>query len=278
MTCVRLATWGLVLLTSCSAVEGPLLHARDAGGREPAGDGGSDAADVPRLIEQDVAWQYQLVGDVDPAIDAELFVIDLFDVEPALLVDLHARGKVVVAYLSAGTFEPFRQDAAEFPDAALGNALSAYPDEAWLDVRDPTVRALMAARLTLARDKGFDGVLLTNLTAYLSDSGFALGASEQDAYTTWLAAETQGRKLRAGMSGDFERSAELAPHFDFAIHFGCIARADCAELAPLASLGKPVFDVETEGDAAEVCALAAEQGVNVLLKPSGFGAYREGCP
>jgi len=275
MTCARLATWGLALLTGCSALEGPLLHKR--GAPVPVDGGGPDAGRVPGVIAQAASWQYQLVGAVDPALDADLLVIDLEE-DASLLSELHARGKVVVAYLSAGTFEPFRFDADQFPAAALGNPLQGYPEESWLDVRDTTVRALMAARLQLARDHGFDGVLFANLNAYSSDSGFPLGATDQDDYTRWLSEQARGRSLLTGMSGDFGRSDELAPSFDFAIDFGCIARADCEQLAPFTAQAKPVFDVETEGTAAEVCARAAEYGVNALLKRSDFGAYRVGCP
>jgi hypothetical protein len=275
MWCLRLATWGLALLLGCSAVEGPLLHARDASA--PPDVGAEDAGRSEGLIAQDAAWQYQLMGTVDPAIDAELFVID-HEEEPSLIADLHARGKVVLAYVSAGTYEPYRDDADQFPEAARGNPLAAYPQEEWLDVRDATVRALMAARLQAARDGGFDGVLLTSLTAYSSDSGFALTEVDQDDYTRWLTGEARRLGLQAGMADGFGRSDVLAASFDFAIAFGCIERADCARLDPFAAQGKPVFDIETEGTAAEVCPLAVEYGVNALLKPSDFGAYRVPCP
>jgi hypothetical protein len=179
--------------------------------------------------------------------------------------------------LSAGTRESFRPDADQFPDSAVGETHASYPDEAWLDFRDPTVRALMAARLTQARDKGFDGIVPTNLSAYLRTTGFDLSAEAQRDYSLFLIREAHARGLHVAMTDDFEQGALLAPHYDWAVHFGCIERGDCAELEPLAAQGKPVFDIEFEGEASEVCAQAAALGINVLLKRPQLDAYRVGC-
>lgn len=265
-----LAIGVLGVLSGCGSAEGPLLRS--------IGDAGGDAAVVPSMsIAQDMAWQYQLTGELDLEQEVQLFVIDLFQPEPAQLDALHAEGKVVVAYLSAGTFESFRSDVAAFPDSAIGNTLDSYPDEAWLDIRDPGVRAAMAARLSRARDKGFDGVVPTNLSGYRADSGFDLTADDQREYSAWLADEAHARGLSIAMAGDFEQAAELVAMFDWAVHFGCIERQDCADLEVFRSAGKPVFDIETRGTPEEICPLGVEQGINVLIKRPGFDAYRVGC-
>jgi hypothetical protein len=274
------------LLAACAATEGPLLRAAPAadGGAAPAGNGAGDgAADggasaaAPRIVPG-MSFQYQLIGQVDVDVDAELFVVDLFNVSASVIAALHARGRVVACYLSAGTRESYRDDADRFPDSAVGETHAAYPDEAWLDVRDPTVRELMAARLDLARDKGFDGVLPTNLTAYRASSGFDLSAADQLDYTQWLAAEARERGLTPGMSGDYAQVEQLVDDFDWAMHFGCIARGDCADLAPFVQRGKPVFDLEYEGDIDALCAQAALEDMNVILKRESLDAFREACP
>jgi hypothetical protein len=270
----------LAVAVGCSATEGPLLHAIDAASVEDAapaaGEGGSAGSAAMQPLAQDMAWQYQLVGDVDASIDAELFVIDLDETEE-VLADLRAQNKVTVAYISAGTFEPWRTDTEQFPDAALGRPLDAYPNERWLDIRNQEVRALMAARLDRARNLGFAGVLPTSLTAHLNDTGFDLTAEDQRQYTEWFAQEARQRGLHVGMSSDFERLDVLGQHFDWAVQFSCVERADCARLDGFAAQGKAVFDVEFEGEPADVCARAAEYGVNAILKHQAFDAYRVGC-
>lgn len=259
---------------ACSTATGPLLHrvaGPDAG--DDAGQGGAPAI----AIAQNVSWQYQLTGQVDLDADVQLLVIDLFALDTARIVALHQQDKVVIAYLSAGTFEPFRADADAFPASAIGNPLASYPDEAWLDVRHPEVRALMAARLDVARDRGFDGILPTNLSGYRSDTGFELTAADQRAYSAWLADETHARGMLIGMAGDFDHAPQLIDRFDWAVHYGCIARGDCDDLDLFAERGKPVLDVETQGEPAEICATGEQLGINVLLKRPQFDAYRVGC-
>jgi hypothetical protein len=63
------------------------------------GVGQEDPADVPsppapeeRWVPQvGASWQYQLQGHVDAMIDAQIYDVDLFDVDPALVDDLHGR-------------------------------------------------------------------------------------------------------------------------------------------------------------------------------------------
>jgi hypothetical protein len=278
---VRLASG--VILVGCGTTEGPLLHALDGsvavddGGAMLDADSAAPSASAP-VFPPDVTWQYQLVGTIDPELDAQLYVIDLFNAPQSVIDRLHAQGKLAVAYLSAGTLENFRTDMNQFPRAAVGRALQSYPDESWLDVRDQGVRARMAARLDLARSKGFDGMLPTNLTAYLHDSGFDLSAADQADYSAWLSQQTHARGMHVGMSGDFGQLDALGPQFDWAVDFGCIENADCEQLAPFSAQGKPVLDVETEGEIATICQRAASYGINALLKRPDFGAYRLGCP
>lgn len=269
------AAWSLAaLVAACSPIEGPLLHAR------PLVDAGADGAMFPMTgiaIEQSMAWQYQLSGALDFDIDADLFVIDLFQPEEAQIAALHASGKIVVAYLSAGTVESYRDDADRFPEEAVGEPLENYPNESWLDVRNAQVRALMAARLDVARAKGFDGIVPTSLSGYLRETGFDFTAADQRDYSAFLAAEAHARGLHVCMTDDYEQVQLLAEHYDWAVHFGCIARGDCDELDLLRSQGKPVFDVELEGEVAGVCARAADLGINVIIKRPSFDAYRVGC-
>jgi hypothetical protein len=272
------------LLSACAATEGPLLHAAPAGdgGVPPAGGGGGEsggaASATGALIVPGMSFQYQLQGTIDTDIDAQLFVVDLFNADRDVIDELHAQNRVVAAYVSAGTLEPGRPDTDRFPDRAVGEPLASYPSESWLDVRDATVRQLMAARLQLARDKGFDGVVPTSLTAYATDSGFPLTAADQLDYTRWLAAQARVLGMAPAMTGDYAQVEQLVDDFDWAMHFGCIERGDCGELAPFVQRGKPVFDLEYEGDIDALCAQAALEDMNVILKRESLDAFREACP
>src|SRR3954447_13318376 len=82
-------------------------------------------------------WQWQLTGRIDLSVRARMFDIDLFDTPARTVARLHARGGRAVCYLSAGSFERGRPDAAAFPAAVLGRALEGYPHERRLGVRRP---------------------------------------------------------------------------------------------------------------------------------------------
>jgi len=287
-------------VASCAATEGPLLRATGAGnaaaagaagsagssgaavagsagfGGSTAGSGGTSPPAGP--IVPGMTFQYQISGNVDTSVDAELFVIDLFNPSDAVIAALRSQGRVLACYVSAGTRENFRDDAPLFPASAVGEPLESYPNERWLDVRDPGVRAQMATRLDLARDRGFDAVLPTNLYAYQQDSGFDLSAADQLDYARWLATEARARGLSPGMADNWGQVAELVDWFDWAVHYNCIANGDCAEMAPFVDRGKPAFDLEYEGEIDALCAEAASQGVNMIRKREQLDAFRQACP
>jgi len=246
--------------------------AQDAGTRDA---GTRDAGTSP--VRAGMRLQYQLQGTLDQTVEADLFVVDLFDTTSAAVQQLHARGRVVVAYIAAGSHEPWRPDVASLPDSVVGQALANYPDEAWLDVRASSVRQLMASRLTLAAGKGFDGVLLALLDGYLSETGFDLTATDQLDYHLWLAQQAASRGLSAGISSDWSHAARLADHYDFAIHLNCLASGRCAELAPYRERGHAIFDLETSRGPS-TCSGATMDALSVTLKNANFDAWLVVCP
>jgi len=261
----------LALACACGPTDGPLLTKRS--GLDASAASGQPAGS----IRPGTSWQYQITGSLDPSVDAELYVVDLFDITPQQVQSLHGRGRIVVAYVSVGSFEPWRSDASSFPSSAIGMPLSGYPDESWLDVRNAQVRQLIDARFALARSKGFDGVFASTLGGYMEATGFSLTRADELAYDQFLADAASKRGLSAGLSGDFELGSEVALAFDWALAIGCIAGSTCGSLASFQSAGKPVFDIETAGQRDTVCAKAASLGVPAILKHTSFDAWRVPC-
>lgn len=276
----------LVLMTGCGVTEGALLSAIDAGlapldapqgppeTMAPNGDAGAGSA----RIEPGQRLHYQVSGAPSVTGTADVFVLDLFEVEPAQLDAARAAGGVTIAYFSAGSFEPWRPDADAFPDRAIGARLADYPNERWLDPSDPQVRAIMRARLLRARDKGFDGVFPGALDAHLASSGFALSAADQLDYARFLSAEARALGLSPGLSGGFASAEALSRDFDFAIDVGCFAADSCERLQPLLDRGVPVFDLEVGGELSELCPRAEAFGIGLALKRASFDAWSEYCP
>jgi len=226
-----LALVGCVVLESptigCAAKEGPLLVIQHNKNDASLDSDDASEAGPQSPVRSGMRLQYQLDGTLDETADAELFVIDLFEISNRQVERLHTQGRVVVAYVAAGSYEPWRPDAEGFPNAALGQPLRDHPEERWVDIRDETVRSILIARLVSAADKGFDGVLMTSIDAYQVDNGFDLDASDQLDYNLWLAAQAHDHSLFVGLSGDWNQGKELAPAYDFAIHIGCIEENRC---------------------------------------------------
>jgi hypothetical protein len=268
---------GVALLlgaTACSATAGPLLV------RDRPSDAGSDAGPPPlrAAVRADLSLQYQLTGDLALDVDAQLFVIDLFDSSEAQVSALHAAGRVVIAYVSVGSFEPWRDDSSSFPMDSVGMSLAGYPDESWLDVRSASVRSNMQARFDRALSKGFDGIFASTLGGYLQTSGFPLTRADELDYDMFLVDQAHARSLSIGLSGDFELGQTLASDFDWVLAIGCIAENNCSALSVFQAHARPVFDLETDGDQDSVCAQAAKAGIPVTFKHASYDAFRSPCP
>lgn len=117
--------------------------------------------------------------------EADLVELDAFDAKADTITALHNRGLKVLCYVNFGALETWRADAAQFPPEVLGSAYNGWPNEYWLDIRRTDVLLpLLAARITMARDKGCDGIDSDNLNGYEHASGFPLTRADQCASTS----------------------------------------------------------------------------------------------
>ena len=223
-------------------------------------------------------WQWQLSAPVDQSVPAEMYDIDLFDNSAAVVASLHARGRRVVCYLSAGSFERGRPDSARFPAAVLGRPLDGFPDERWLDVRRLDVlRPVIERRLDLCASKGFDGVEADNVDGYANPTGFPLTAAHQLRFNRFLARAAHARSLSIGLKNDLGQAATLVTDFDWALNEQCFEFDECDLLLPFVRAGKAVFTVEYALRPAAFCARARTLGVMSMRKRLELDAWRAPC-
>ena len=227
-------------------------------------------------------WQWQLAGlPVDTSLKVDAYDIDLFTTTDAELATLRADGRSVICYFSAGSWEEFRPDAAEFPAAVRGDPLDPpFADELWLDIRSAVVRKLMQRRLDLAATRGCDAVEPDNVDGYANDTGFELTAADQIDYNRFIAAEAHKRELSVGLKNDVDQLAELEPDFDWAINEECFAFNECAQYRiNFLAADKAVFHAEYVDPhrVAEVCAVTQPLGLSTLIKSIELDAFRLPC-
>jgi len=241
-------------------------------------DGGGDEPATWYRPPLDATWQWQIQpdanGDINTSYDVDVYDIDLFDAPQSVIDALHADGRRVICYFSAGSFEDFRDDADQFMAAELGNTLDGFADERWLDIRSDNVRRIMRERLDLAMSKDCDAVEPDNVTAFNNDTGFDLTASDQLDFNRFLADEAHARGLGVGLKNDLEQIPELVADFDFAVNEQCHEFDECDVYAPFIAAGKPVFSAEyadqfvTDAAARDaMCQSSRDLGLQTLVLP-----------
>jgi len=255
-----------------------------ATGTAPAPDAGTavDNSDWYRPAV-DVAAQVQLQGTPNIGYDVELYVLDLFDTDSAVIDALHADGRRMICYFSAGTFENWRDDAGRFTATDKGRRLGNWPGERWLDVRSLNVRAIMADRLDLAVQRGCDGVDPDNVNGYSNRTGLPLTYQDQIDYNTWLADQAHQRGLAISLKNDLGQIDDLVAHFDFAINESCHEWDECELLMPFIEAGKPVVHLnylyaDDPVGRAELCLYTRGLGFHTLTLPQMLdGSFRYSC-
>jgi hypothetical protein len=190
---------------------------------------------------------------------------------------LHAAGRKVICYFSAGSYEDWRSDAKQFPAAALGNALDGWPGENWLDTRSAAVRTIMQARMDLAVSKGCDAVDPDNVDGYTNNPGFPLTAATQLDYNTFLATAAHARGLAIGLKNDLDQVKSLVGSYDFSINEQCQQYKECDLLKPFVSANKPVFEIEYSGSTSTICATANANNFDAVIKTLALDATRTAC-
>jgi Glycoside-hydrolase family GH114 len=247
------------------------------------GEGVGGAATSRPALTPGVTWQWQLSGlPLDTSVDAQVYDVDLFETTDAELAKLRADGRTVICYFSAGSFEAFRPDAGEFPDAVKGSPLDPpFADELWLDVRAPAVLQRVRARLDLAASRGCHGVEPDNVDGYANDNGFGLSEGDQLAFNRAVAAEAHARGLSVGLKNDLDQLADLVGDFDWALNEECFSFDECDLYADtFLAAGKAVLHAEyvEASQLGAVCAVTRPLGLSTLVKHIELDAWRLPCP
>lgn len=227
------------------------------------------------------AFQVNFAWPIDLTVEADVYELDLFDNGADIVGELHARGRKVLCYLSAGSWEDWRPDAGKFPPEVIGNDYEGWPGEKWLDVRRIDLLApIMRARLDRCAANGFDGVDPDNLEVVGNVTGFPITYQDQLEYALWLAAEAHARGLAVGLKNAPGMVAEALPHFDFAVAEDCFHYGWCELLEPFIQDGKPVFAIEYTDTGVHfgfACRQAQELGLTMILKKRNLDSYFFAC-
>ena len=228
-----------------------------------------------------LTWQWQLTGDLDLTVDAQVYDIDLYESRENIQA-LHDLGRKLICYISVGSWEDWRPDADQFPPEVLGRDYEGWPGEKWLDIRRIDLLApIMRARLDLCAAKGFDAVEPDNIDIHTNRTGFPLTYADQLAYARWLAKEAHQHGLAIGLKNAPDQVKDLVDLYDFAITEDCFYYDWCDQMSPFIQADKPVFAAEytdLDGDFEAYCRRSQALGFSTILKNRDLDEFREVCP
>lgn len=235
-----------------------------------------------RDIRSDGAyWDWQLTEPFDLSVDVRVIDLDPDSVTRAQVAALKARGVKTICYVSVGTVENYRDDAAAFPEAVMGRVYDDWPNERYLDIRRRDVIVpLMRARFDRCRALGFDAIEPDNMDLFENDTGIDISMQDQATYMAELVAYAH----RIGLEIGQKNAPELIPHmhdrFDFIILESCFHYDFCADADPYLAAGKDVLATEyphRRVDEAAACAWGAASGVHFIFKERELAAGGRAC-
>ncbi|EKD14132.1 uncharacterized protein L3040_007869 [Drepanopeziza brunnea f. sp. 'multigermtubi'] len=234
-------------------------------------------------------WQIELSGIVtDTTYVADVWDLDLFDVPQTTIDALHAAGKKVICYFSAGSFEDWRSDAADFQETDKGLAMEGWAGEWWLDTRTANVRSIMASRIALAKSKNCDAVDPDNVDGFGNANGVGLTEADGVDFLNYLADTAHAQGLSIGLKNAAALVDSVLDKMQFHVNEQCIEYDECGLFTPFINAGKPVFHIEypevvasAPAVDAEVksqrCVAANSSGFSTVLKKENLDAWIDAC-
>ena len=197
-----------------------------------------------------LSWQLvlghpvQLNNSSFPISQAEVWDVDLFDTPAETVAHLHAMGRKVIAYFSAGSYEDWRSDASTFPKSDLGRHMDGWEGEKWLQTNSPAIQDIMRKRMDLAVTKGFDGVDPDNVDGYDNKNGIGLTKKDAMDYMLFLSHEAHIRGLSIGLKNGGDIARGLVDHVEFCVQEQAVQYNDEKAFEIFLQKGKPIFHVE----------------------------------
>lgn len=280
-----MAVWLVVLVVTAACDSAEVENSADDASANTTAKptSSSSVSSVPGPPDSD--WNWQLTGQLDMSVGAEVWDIDLFETDPEVIGQLHRDGRYVICYFSAGTVEDWRPDVGGINKSIVGLPLDDWPGEKWLDIRDEAALKLVESRLGMANQAGCDAVEPDNVDGYSNQTGFSLSQSDQVLFNTAIAQAAHARGLAVGLKNAFDLVEILSGQFDFAVTEQCHQYDECELLEPFLQREKPVFNAEYPADRAsgaalrdEYCAEADRLGIHTLILPIDLdGSWRLSC-
>ncbi|GBG31576.1 Hypothetical Protein FCC1311_078002 [Hondaea fermentalgiana] len=172
---------------------------------------------------------------------------------------LIARGHHAICTFSAGALETWRPDYQANPSAweavLAENDATNRRGDLWLNMTDPALRPLIAARIDTAAEIGCHGVLPldtdclehSSCRSNLGVDSITNRASAEDFQidlNTYIAEYASSKELLVGLYSAHSIAKDLEPVFDFGFAEACVSRGLCSKYDVFLDNGKSVMSQE----------------------------------
>lgn len=197
-------------------------------------------------IGQTFEWRLDSIGlDEVKNYHCNIIDIDAFSASKELVDAFHKQGIKVIAYVSVGTIENYRPDAALLPAEVIGNIYPDWPDERFLNIREINkLQSFIQSRFDMIKAKGFDGIEPDNLDGMYENNGFKLTLEDTRAFCEWIIEEAHKRGLCIAQKNTEELVPMLYKNFDFALTEDIFSTNTQSDYSLYIAAGKPVFSAE----------------------------------
>lgn len=231
-------------------------------------------------------WDWQLSENIAPPRGVQVLDFDPDNVTRAQVMALNNAGVYTICYVSVGTLENWRHDVNMFYDQnifyrpVVGKQYDEWPDEFFLDIRNPGLKHVMAKRFMDCALKGFKAIEPDNLDVYENESGFEISREDTLRYIGELVKAAHSVGLEIGQKNVPELTGDLVGMMDFVITESCYQDGWCDQVSAYLDAGKPVFDAEyndREIDFNKACEVAENMGISMILKDRDLTSFRQVC-
>ena len=216
------------------------------------------------------SFVYSINGNTGDKYKVSTIFVDLFDSSPTRINNLKKQGKTVICYFSAGSAENWRPDYKKYPAAALGNNMSGWSGEKWVDYRNSTVIQLLTNRIKLAKSKGCDGVDPDNVDGHLNNTGFSLKKTDQRKFMSLLSSAAKAEGMLIGLKNSAETAADLESLTNFVVVEQCEEYNECNMYKAFSKSNKPIYQIEYRAVNAGLCANSLKRGASIIFANSAL--------
>ncbi|PYH99323.1 endo alpha-1,4 polygalactosaminidase [Aspergillus ellipticus CBS 707.79] len=252
----------------------------------------NDVSSAPWQPRVSSTWQIVLQEPLDTIESGfDVYDIDLDENSSDTIKAIQDKGMKAICYFSAGSSESARNDSTLFRKEDLGNLLSDWRNERWLNTRSEAVRKIMLSRLDRAAEKRCDGVDPDNVDAYSNkENGLGLTRDDSIDYVKWLATEAHKRGLSIGLKNAGEIINQTIAVMEWSVNEECAAKAECKVFSEFVRNGKAVFHVEypkgkdridnipvSEEQRKAACEAKGSERFSTLIKNSNLDKWLQRC-